>query len=261
MGEQKNVREKKLYPKVEEFLKMEEPKGFGADFTGQSFGKVAGRRKNNDDPDIRLKLGKIDVFGVKEYKELFINHFEVIGVEVKLDSYKFAQDLGQTLSYSLFCHRLYYAFEKESRKLKQTLDFAASLGIGIIKINKDSPKDSEILLYSKLFNPDKNFLLDALEYSYPNRNNPKEFVKLEECIVCKKLVKLKKRKGGSIWSNKNAINYIFIGYDGKVIGEDKENKDDKHIQVERGEDEGERKQYFTLCKDCRKNFNLQLDKN
>ena len=31
-----------------------------------------------------LKVGKVDVGGVKEYKERFTNHFEVIGVEVNI---------------------------------------------------------------------------------------------------------------------------------------------------------------------------------
>ena len=200
--------------------------------------------------DKRSKLGKIDVFGVKEYKEKFTNHFEVIGVEVKLDSYHFASALGQILGYSVFCHRLYYAFAEESRDLKQVLDFAASLGIGVIKINKGSPKDSEILLYSKLFSPDKNLLLSALEGPFYNdENNDKKRTYLEECILCKGLVKLTDHKDQGNWKK----DYVEIDHNVKARrNSKKEHLEDSPLQIERGD--GRHSQYFTLCKDCKKLF-------
>ena len=248
--EQKKEREKDLYPLVEKFLKAEEPRGFGADYTLQNLGK---RIKKSKDSKKMLKVGKVDVGGVKEYKERFTNHFEVIGVEVKPNSNNFTRDLGQTMGYSIFCHRLYYAFVNMRKDLDiiQMLDFASNLGIGIIKINKDSPEDSEILLYSKLFNPDRNTLLRVLDGPFSDKNTPDKRVWLGECIICNGLVGLEELWDGKHWNKKN---FIQINSKNKNL----KNKisasgTDKHIQFIRV-DSQKKDQYFTICKDCRNNF-------
>ena len=246
--EQKKEREKDLYHFVEEFLKVEESKGFGVDYTRQNLGKKGSK---TDDSIKGLKIGMIDVGGVKEYKERFTNYFEVIGVEVKQKSHNFTRDLGQTMGYSIFCHRLYYAFAdiEKDQDISQMLDFASNLGIGIIKINKDSPKNSEILLYSKLFNPDRNILLSVLDGPFPDKNNPGKRVWLEECIICKGLVGLEELREGKHWSKKN---FIQINSKNKISASDT----NKHIQFIRVDSQKDRAQYFTICKDCRNNFSI-----
>ena len=148
--------EEELYPLVEDFLK----KRFGARWTGKKFGRH-GKAKGEGQSS---RFGHIDVFGIKQYKENFSNRFEVIGVEVKPDAYHFAKDLGQTLGYSIFCHRLFYAYPDDIGLKDQIFDFASKLGIGVIKINKN-PDKTELLLPSKLFEPDKDLILSALNWA------------------------------------------------------------------------------------------------
>jgi hypothetical protein len=197
------------------------------------------------------KGGKIDVFGVREWTEGFNNHFEVYGIEVKLGSYHFAKDIGQTLGYSRFCHRLYYAYKEQEAPEEQVIEFASKFGVGVIKIDRDNLKASKLLLNSILFKPDKNLLLRCIDGATYSVDTDTEKLFLEECIICKRIVELWDKRSG----RNKAINYDSITKKKKRnVGKSPAETELKPVQIQRDRNGG--KQYFTLCMDCRRDFHV-----
>jgi hypothetical protein len=83
-----------------------------------------------------LGIGSVDVFGV--YSKNLKSEIETVGAEVKLVKYEtqpaICKNFGQAKSYSLFCHRVYYA-SHNMKYNEEEIEAARHLSIGLIEIN------------------------------------------------------------------------------------------------------------------------------
>lgn len=149
------LREETLYPRVEKFLKAR----FGCKWTF--------KKRGSED------VGQVDVVGVRSFKDVFSNRYEVIVVEVKPYIANFGKMTGQTIGYSLLAHRVYLACRDEFT-ISQ-VELASKLGIGLIQIKKKAGC-SEVL-GSDVFQPDKEKMLKLLDKMW-----------LAECSLCGAIV-------------------------------------------------------------------------
>jgi hypothetical protein len=108
------LKEKKLYPIVEKFLKT-------------SMGcYITGIQKGSKD------LGQIDVAGIRNIGGRSTNQIEIISVEVKLNNSNIVRKLGEAAAYSVGAHRCYLAIPERFREEHKVL--ASKLGVGLIEI-------------------------------------------------------------------------------------------------------------------------------
>lgn len=109
------------------------------------------------------KFGHIDVVGVKERKSNLSSQPEIVAVEVKRGAARFLNSVGQALSYSLYAHRVYLAWEKPEYQefSDEEIDIAAKFGVGLLHIN--SKGKLRLVSSSASFIPEQYHLLQIIE--------------------------------------------------------------------------------------------------
>lgn len=137
-----NLREESLYKYVEDFL-IDQLECFD---TFQKIGTVY--------------TGYSDVIGIKDIGGRTSGEFEVISVEVKKSTRRFAANLGQALGYSLLAHRCYLATNLEGAYSSEQEQMATQLNVGLISINKGQ---CEEICTAPKHQPIKSLMLKMLE--------------------------------------------------------------------------------------------------
>lgn len=86
--------------------------------------------------DVGLKLGRIDVVGIRELGGDLTSRSEVVSIEVKSssNSRRFAASAGQAHGYSVMADRCYLAIDRTFDKIETAV--ASQLGIGLLSISK-----------------------------------------------------------------------------------------------------------------------------
>ncbi len=108
--------EKELYPAVEKFVRKE----FGCFATAINVG---------------LRLGRIDVVGLRDIGGDLAGRDEMVAIEVKRGTQPFATCAGQTLGYSIFAEQCYLADYRPTHDFNSDEKAIANrLGIGLIRI-------------------------------------------------------------------------------------------------------------------------------
>ena len=112
--------ESALYPGVEKFVK----KTFGCYAAGINVG---------------LKMGRIDVVGIRDTGGDHVGRDELIAVEVKRGTQPFATCAGQTVGYSIFAEQCYLAeWRPKNPFTTDEIAIASRLGIGLIQIKSQT---------------------------------------------------------------------------------------------------------------------------
>lgn len=104
--------------------------------------------------------GFADVVGIKDIGGRTAGDFEVISVEVKTSTYRFAASLGQALGYSLIAHRCYLATYLHEPYTSEQEQMATHLGVGLLKIYG---KECEETCSSQRHQPIRSLMLKMLE--------------------------------------------------------------------------------------------------
>jgi len=104
--------------------------------------------------------GYADVIGIKDIGGRTSGDFEVIAVEVKKSTYRFAANLGQALGYSLLAHRCYLATHLKESYTSEQEQMATHLGVGLISIYG---KECEEICSSPRHQPIRSLMLKTLE--------------------------------------------------------------------------------------------------
>jgi len=81
-----------------------------------------------------LRLGRIDVIGLRDVGGDLSGDIETIAVEVKRGSTPFANACGQTFGYSVYANRVYLADVRLKAFTQEEIFIASHLGIGLIQI-------------------------------------------------------------------------------------------------------------------------------
>lgn len=160
--------ESALYPGVEKFVK----KTFGCYAAGINVG---------------LKMGRIDVVGIRDTGGDHVGRDELIAVEVKRGTQPFATCAGQTVGYSIFAEQCYLAeWRPKNPFTTDEIAIASRLGIGLIQIK--SQTNMTVVLSAPTQTPIerlKTQLCDKLGYG--------------KCTVCQSLFVRGTTPGG--WQN------------------------------------------------------------
>ena len=165
MVSKRKINEKSLYPRIEKFL-----------LNTLKCNWVLSELGSND-------VGRVDVVGIKSFKDRFSNRYEIIGVEVKPKTFHFGKKIGQALAYSLFANRVYLACHEEFSQSQ--IELASRLGVGLIQI-KSKAGCSEVI-GSKIFDPDREKMLNLLTK-----------MSLAECMLCNSLIDLEKNYSNNL---------------------------------------------------------------
>ena len=108
--------EKDYYPKVAEWAKT----NLGCFHTGIDTG---------------LRLGRIDVVGLRDRGGRLSGRAEVISIEVKRGTQPFATSIGQASGYGIYADRTYLAEYRTKAFSEDERAIAAHLGVGLVRIS------------------------------------------------------------------------------------------------------------------------------
>ncbi|HEX4123322.1 MAG TPA: hypothetical protein VHY37_01245 [Tepidisphaeraceae bacterium] len=81
-----------------------------------------------------LRLGRIDVIGLRDVGGDLSGDIEVVAIEVKRGKTPFANACGQTFGYSVYANRIYLADQRSISFTQEEIFIASHLGIGLIQI-------------------------------------------------------------------------------------------------------------------------------
>jgi len=137
----KKVKEKRLYPIVEKWLR----RNYLCFKTSINKG---------------LKYGRIDVVGIKDVGGELSGEVETIAIEVKRGSEPFGTACGQTLGYKVYANRIYLADYREESFDPDEINIASHLGVGLVQIKNRSCKE---VLSSPYYKPITKLNLLLLE--------------------------------------------------------------------------------------------------
>jgi hypothetical protein len=136
-----------------------------------------------------LRIGRIDVLGIRDVGGDYSGGFESIAVEVKRGHTPFANAAGQAVGYKVFANRVYLADRREKPFTPDELAIASNLGIGLIQFKTKGTTCREALS-SPVYQP-----IERLQLAL--------FAKLHlgRCQLCGSLFKLGEPEDGNNWSN------------------------------------------------------------
>ena len=119
------------------------------------------------------RYAQIDVLGLCGRRSNFGSQTEVIAVEVKRGGTRFLHYVGQAVSYSLYCHRVYLAWEKPDGNCftQEEIDIASKFGIGLLSISTEC--EIRLAATSTEFRPEHHRVLEAIDR-----------LKYFQCTIC-----------------------------------------------------------------------------
>ena len=127
------------------------------------------------------RFGQIDVLAIRTRTSDFASNDEVIAVEVKKGGTRFLNFLAQALSYSLYAHRVYLAWQRTSGAgyTQEEIDIASHFGVGLLEI--DESERVALISSSSKFQPERQYLMQAVQ-------------KLQyfECSICRSVYPIEK---------------------------------------------------------------------
>ena len=159
------MKESKLYPKVEKFVKNK----FHCFATGVNKG---------------TKNGRIDIIGIRDIGGDLTGKTELISVEVKAANQPFATTAGQAIGYSVYAERCYLADLRSGKEpfSQEEIAIASKLGIGLLAIKRSGNLIEEVLS-SPIHSPIdymKHEVIEKLGYS--------------SCTICNSIFKRAEEK-------------------------------------------------------------------
>ena len=109
------------------------------------------------------KYGHIDILGLRERRSDFASQTELVAVEVKRGGSGFLSFVGQTIGYSLYAHRVYLAWERNSGEsfTFEEIDIASKFGVGLLSISKEG--EITRVTSSAEFAPENYHLLQVIQ--------------------------------------------------------------------------------------------------
>lgn len=214
-------REDELYPVVATFLED----AFGCGSTKINTG---------------TKYGHIDVLGLRERRSDFSSQTELLAIEVKRGGTRFLNFIGQAVSYSLYAHRVYLAWEKEKGGgfSQEEISIASKFGVGLLSIS--SKGKISLVSSSAEFAPERHHLLQAV-------NKLDHF----ECTLCRSFYP----KESSVQINpRGAINIEEEKYAGNLLKAVTSRRPALYYLFQLAEARGDKRVYTHdtryICKDC-----------
>ena len=136
--------EKTLYPLVDRWMRRH----FGCFRTAVNKG---------------LRLGRIDIIGVRDIGGDLSGEVETIAIEVKRGACPFANGCGQALGYNTYANRVYLADWREESFSRDELHIASHLGIGLIQIRGKRGDRCNEVVSSPFYRPITKLNLGLLE--------------------------------------------------------------------------------------------------
>jgi hypothetical protein len=137
-------RERDLYPKVAEWAR----RSLGCFDTGIDRG---------------LRLGRVDVVGLRDSGGRLSGRSEVISIEVKKGTQPFATSIGQAHGYSIYADRCYLAEMRSKPFSADERSIAAHLGVGLISITGSKRTRITEVVTSPLSTPLEGLRLELIE--------------------------------------------------------------------------------------------------
>jgi hypothetical protein len=185
-----------------------------------------------------LRLGRIDVIGLRDVGGALSGDIEVIAIEVKRDKTPFANACGQTFGYSVYANRVYLADQRPKSFTQDEVFIASHLGIGLIQIK--GTKCTEVLS-SPFYDPIARFQLGLLEA-----------LRFGRCQLCNSVFQIGAPESNSNWSNLSRENVHKAIESGRGImfwnEEVAERKKRLGIQYKEGDTTIHERRF--ICPDC-----------
>lgn len=125
-----------------------------------------------------LRLGRIDVVGLRDVGGNLSGRSEVISIEVKHDRQPFATSIGQASGYWIYADRCYLAEARPRPFSEDEVSIARQLGVGLIRITGD-----QRMRITEILSPAAREPLEALRLELIDR------LGYASCTVCAGLFK------------------------------------------------------------------------
>jgi hypothetical protein len=140
------------------------------------------------DIDKGLRLGRIDVVGIRDSGGRLSGRSEVISIEVKRGTQPFATSVGQAHGYSIYADRCYLAEMRDEPFSEDERAIASRLGVGLVRIS-----GSQRVRITEVVSAPPNEPLEGLRLEIIEK------VGYSLCTVCGCL--FQRGTGNASWSN------------------------------------------------------------